>query len=299
MSLTDWVALITIVLPLACFGVFYGISVLIRKIKPSPKPNIMVVSIDGAIRYDFRDSSDFRKLLHKFDAVKDARPKALIVVVNSPGGTVAASQAIYLALEKLREQGIKVVALMGDVAASGGLYICMAANQIVAHSGSITGSIGAIIQGYDLSSILSRFQIGVQTIKSGEHKDIMSFTREMTEKEKGLLGGMVMDVHGQFCETIADSRKLPLDRVRQFADGRVFSGSQAKDLGLVDELGGFGDAVRIAKRLAEISDGKEVLKYVKFQRSLSEIISDFHIRSLASHFSGESNCFTMPLWRMP
>lgn len=299
MSLTDWVVLITVVLPLACFGVFYGVSALIRKIKPSPKPNILVVAIDGAIKYDFRESSDFRKLLYKLDAVREAQPKALIVVVNSPGGTVAASQAIYLTLKNLREQGIKVVALMADVAASGGLYVCMAADRIVAHPGTITGSIGAIIESYEVSSLLDRFQVGVQTIKSGEHKDIMSPTRKMNEKEKELLGEMVLDVYEQFCETIAGSRGLLLEEVKQIADGRVFDGKQAKDLGLVDELGGFEDAVQTAKELADISDGEEDLKYVKFQRSLSEIIASFNIKSLVSHFSGESNHFTMPFWRMP
>ena len=224
----------------------------------------------------------------------------MVVIVNSPGGTVAASQAIYLSLKKLREDGIKVVALMADVAASGGLYVCMAADKIIAHPGSITGSIGVIIESYEFSSLVKRFEIGVQTIKSGKHKDILSPTRKMDDEEKELLGEMVADVEKQFCEVVADSRRLLLGEVKQFADGRIFSGSRAKDLGLVDELGGFEDAVRIAKELAGISDEEEVLNYVKFQRSFSEVIAGLNIRSLApDFFRASDNSSILLLWRAP
>lgn len=175
---------------------------------------------------------------------------SLLMDINSPGGTVASVQDIHNALLYFKSKGKPVVALFRDVSASGGYYIATAADKIIAQPGTITGSIGVIMQGMNIKPLLDRFGITVKPIKSAKHKDIGSPYREMTEEEEQLLQDMISDTYMQFFNAVKESRKnIPEEKLRIYADGRVWTGSQAKALGFVDELGGMEKAKEMLQQL--------------------------------------------------
>jgi protease-4 len=189
--------------------------------------------------------------------------------VDSPGGGVAASQEIFEAVKKARAAK-KVVVSMGSVAASGGYYVSAPANLIVANPGTLTGSIGVLMEFVNVEELMGKIGVGVQTIKSKEHKDIGSPFRPMTDKEKGLLQSVIVDVYDQFVATVSTERGIPYDSVVAMADGRIFTGRMAKELGLVDTLGSFQEAVTITKELSGIA-GEPRLVYPKKKRSLIDM----------------------------
>ncbi len=195
--------------------------------------------------------------------------RAIILRVDSPGGGVAASQEIYEAVKKA-QAAKKVVVSMGTLAASGGYYVSAPADIIVANPGTLTGSIGVLMEFVNVEQLMSKIGVGVQTIKSKEHKDIGSPFRTMTEKEKVLLQGVITDVYDQFVATVSTERELPVDSVIAMADGRIFTGRQAKELGLVDTLGSLEDAVTITKNLVGMA-GEPRLIYPKKKKSLIDI----------------------------
>lgn len=207
--------------------------------------NIGVVEIENVIT----SSKDVVRDLKKFG--EDPSIKAVLIRVDSPGGGVAASQEIYEQVKKVKAKK-KVVVSMGAVAASGGYYVSLPADIIVANPGTITGSIGVIMEFPVLKDLLDKIGIEFEVIKSREHKDIGSPFRKMSKKEKGLLHDVVMDVYEQFVEATAQARDLSEDSVLKFADGRILTGRQAKEAGLVDTLGSFEDAVKIAGDLVGI-----------------------------------------------
>jgi len=153
------------------------------------------------------------------------------------------------------------VASMASVAASGGYYAALGATKIFANPGTMTGSIGVIIKFANLEKILDTIGYQTEVIKSGVNKDIGSFSRAMTDAERELLQTMIDNVHDQFIQAIVDDRKLSADKVRPLADGRIFTGSQAKELGLIDQLGNFTDAVDHAMLLAGLEGEKPNLVY--------------------------------------
>jgi protease-4 len=206
---------------------------------------IGVIEIEGTISRSRNILSEIVKLR------KDSGIKAIILRINTPGGSVGATQEIYREIRKTTLTK-KVVASLGDVAASGGYYIAAAADKIVANPGSITGSIGIIMHFVRFEELLKKIGINMEIMKSGEFKDIGSPHRELTERDKELINNLMMDIQRQFEESVAKGRNLPVEKVQQIADGRIFTGSQAKELGLVDVLGNFQDAVEIAKNLAGI-----------------------------------------------
>jgi protease-4 len=179
--------------------------------------------------------------------------KAVVVRIDSPGGAVGASQELFMAI-RLLSQTKPVVASMGSVAASGGFYAAIGAEKIIAAPGTLTGSMGVIIKFANLEQIFQKIGYQSQVVKSGEFKDMGSPDRSLTEAEVALLQDLINSVHSQFVADIAESRGLPVETVRKIADGRIFSGEQAKEYGLIDELGNFHDAVRLAARLANMSD---------------------------------------------
>lgn len=183
-------------------------------------------------------------------AAENPGVRAVVLRLNSPGGTAAGAQEIAAEVDRLRRSGKKVVASMGDVAASGAYWIACRADKIVANPGTLTGSIGVIMQTQDLRGLYSKLGISTETFKSGPHKDMGSPSRPVTPDERQIFQGMVKDIYDQFIHTVSEGRRMELDRVKPLADGRVFTGRQAKDLGLVDELGNLRDAVRLAGRLA-------------------------------------------------
>lgn len=176
-------------------------------------------------------------------AFKDSHVKAVLLRVNSPGGTVGSSQEIHDAIVKIRNQGKPVIVSMGDVAASGGYYISAPATKIFADPGTITGSIGVIMNLMNVQGLEQKLGITANVVKSGQFKDMGSPNRPMTEAERELLQGLIMDSYNQFVEAVSKGRNLPLDTVKKLADGRIYTGRQAKDVKLVDELGGYEDAL--------------------------------------------------------
>ncbi len=184
----------------------------------------------------------------------DPNIEAVVLRVNSPGGSAAASQEIHNEIGKLREAGKKVVVSMSDVAASGGYYISVAADKIMANPGTTTGSIGVIMQVTNLEELFEKIGVDIETITSGEHKDLANPTRTMTEEERELLQSMTNDIYEQFVEAVSRGRGMSQEEVLEIADGRILTGRQAQELGLVDELGDLYDAVDLAAELAQIED---------------------------------------------
>ncbi len=196
---------------------------------------------------------------------------AIVLRIDSPGGTVVGSQEIHAAVGRARAAGKPVVASMGDLAASGGYYAACGAERVFAAPGTMTGSIGVIMQFADVRGLMGKIGVGTSTIKSGEFKDIGNGFREMTERDRGVLQEIVDDVYAQFVEAVAAGRDMPVESVRTLADGRIYSGRQALGLGLVDELGDMEDAVAAAGRLAGI-EGKPRIIHEKPKRRIWELL---------------------------
>ena len=214
---------------------------------------VAVVEVEGIIT----EPESINKQIREFGERDDI--KVIVVRINSPGGGVGPSQEIYREIKRVSAKK-KVIASMGAVAASGGYYIAAAANKIIANPGTITGSIGVIMEFANAEELLSKIGFKGYVIKSGEYKDIGSPLRSMKEDEKRLLQNVIDDVHRQFVDVVAENRKLKVDVVKKIADGRIFSGQQAKEIGLVDEIGNFQDAIDIAASMSNIK-GKPVVLY--------------------------------------
>ncbi len=185
--------------------------------------------------------------------------KAIVIHINSPGGGVAPSQEIYDAILRVRDEK-PVVASIASVAASGGYYIACASDKIIANRGSLTGSIGVILQFNTAEVLMQKIGIGLETVKSGELKDVGNYSRDMTEEEELMLRAVVMDTYEQFVEAVAEGRSMSKDDVYPLADGSVFTGLQAYNLGLVDTLGGLHEAIELAADLANIEGKPTVVR---------------------------------------
>lgn len=215
-------------------------------------PRIGVVEVKGTIGdgQGGADGDKLVKLIRKYD--KDDDIKAVVVRIDSPGGAVAPSQEVYAALRTLRKKK-KVVASMGNLAASGGYYIASAADRIFANPGTLTGSIGVIFMHFNVRGLLETFKVDETTLKSGKFKDTLSPFRPIGESDRQEIQSISDDVYGQFIHDVADGRGLKDNEVRAIAEGRIYTGRRAKELRLVDELGGFDDALRVAWSLAQQS----------------------------------------------
>jgi protease-4 len=203
--------------------------------------------------------------------------KAIVFRVESPGGGVSASQEIYEEVKKTRLAGKPVVVSMGAVAASGGYYVACGADKIVANPGTLTGSIGVIFQFLHVNELMKKIGIDQSTFKSGKFKDIGSPFRKTTEEEKAYLDELIGDVYGQFVGVVVKERKLKEAFVKKYADGRVFTGKMAYELGFVDSLGTFEDAIKIAAELGGISGKPRTVREWKripfLERMLGETAS--------------------------
>jgi protease-4 len=235
---------------------------------------IGVVPVEGVIA----DSQAITEQLDEFG--KDDSIAAVVLRVDSPGGGVAASQEIYDAVIELKKKK-KVVVSMGSVAASGGLLVACAADKIVANPGTITGSISAIMQFANFEELMKKVGLKSSVVKSGQYKDIGTPLRDMTPEEKVIIQDLVDDIYNQFVDVIVKERKLPREKVVAIADGRVFSGRKAKELGLVDYLGDMASAAKLASKLAG-KDGKYDLVYPSKKRTS---IFDYLLESTASQIS--------------
>jgi len=217
------------------------------------------------IRGVITEGKPFTDLLARYKEDKDV--KAIIILIESPGGGVAPSQEIFTELSRIRDHK-PVVAFLGNVAASGGYYIAAGASRIVASPGSITGSIGVVIQLSNVEQLFEKLGLDLFAIKAGKYKDMGSPYREMTDDERKLLQSVIDDVHGQFIADVAKGRNLPEGQVRAIADGRIMTGSQAKELGLVDETGNFEDVMRLTKSLAGIKGKVSIVRPERKRQSL-------------------------------
>lgn len=209
-------------------------------------PRVAIVELEGLIA----ETDDLVRELRQHRDNPSVR--AVVIRINSPGGVVGPTQEVYEALLRLRNAGKPVVASLGAVAASGGYYAAVAADQIYANPGTLTGSIGVIMQMANVDALLKKVGVDFVVVKAGQFKDIGNPARPMTPEERRVVQALLEDVHGQFIEAVAKGRKLDRSTVVQFADGRVFSGTQALALKMVDALGGLEDAVNAAAKLANL-----------------------------------------------
>ncbi len=248
-----------------------------------------VVEVLGVIT----SSSAIIEQLHEYR--DDASIKAVVLRVDSPGGGVGPSQEIHDEVRLL--QDIKpVVVSMGSAAASGGYYVAAPAELIIANPGTITGSIGVIMEFTNFQDLLEKIGLRSQVVKSGQHKDIGSPVRPMTDEDRAILQAMIDDVHSQFIEAVAAGRDLPAEKVRELADGRIFTGRQASELGLVDELGGLQVAIRRAAELGGIDGEPHVVYPPEEKPRLIDFLIEESIQRLHHALQQENRAGFQYLW---
>jgi protease-4 len=224
--------------------IFSLLFVLLQKNIPFGE-RVALIRIEGMI-IDSKDTIDEIK-----EYAKDPSIKAIVLRINSPGGAVAPAQEIYEEVRKAVTKK-KIIVSMGSVAASGGYYIASPATRIIANPGTLTGSIGVIMEIPNIEGLMSKLGIKTEVVKSGRHKDIASLFRGIKKEEREILQKVLDNVHEQFIMAVAEGRKMLHDDVKKIADGRIFTGEQALKAGLIDELGNLEDAVQAAARLSGI-----------------------------------------------
>lgn len=265
------------------FGIFQGDGLGLAE------PKIAVIPILGVL-------TDAQGVLEELERYKErADVKALVFRIDSPGGTVVAAQEIYSEIRKLRGKK-KTLSSMGNVAASGGYYVASATEEILANPGTITGSIGVISEYANVQDLLKKIGFKSTVLKSGRFKDVGSPLREMTAEEGVYLQGLLENIHHQFIRDVAQGRQKTIEEIEPLSDGRVFTGEQAKEIGLVDRLGNFQDALDRAAELAGI-EGKPVILYPEEKRrrileylipGLMEWFQDFLVRMVEQSSPGWS-----------
>jgi protease-4 len=250
-----------------------------------------IIEIKGVI-------ADSKQIIEQIKDFRDNDSvKSIVLRIDSPGGAVGPSQEIYREIRKTIEVK-KVIASLGSIAASGGYYIAAAAGGIISNPGTITGSIGVILGYTNFEALFEKIGLSPVVIKSGEYKDIASPVRKMTDTERKLLQEFSDNVHTQFIDHVAEGRKMPASQIREIADGRIFSGEKAKDLGLVDRLGNLEDAIEWAGRLGGIKGEisviyppEEKLPFMKYlmemsAKQISELVSRLGTSFMAEGITG-------------
>ena len=229
---------------------------------------IAIVELKGRI-----DSSE--DLVRQFKKYRENTSiRAIVLRVDSPGGGVVASQEMYEEVKKTRDRGKPVIVSMGSLAASGGYYVSCASSKLVANRGTLTGSVGVILEFLQLHDALNKLGVDVKTIKAGKLKDSGSPTRKMTGEDQKYFQDLVENVHRQFINVVETERKLSHEDAVALADGRVFSGEQALALGLVDTLGTFEDAVKIAAHIVGIKGEPSLVKERRRQTWWETVLGD-------------------------
>jgi len=272
--------------------------------RSSSKPGIAWIKVRGVISQDsdngpFSRPSGAGAITKKIrDAADDKNVKAIVLDINSPGGTVASVQNIYNELLRAKGKDKKIVALFRDVAASGGFYIAMAADKIVAEPGTITGSVGVIMQTSNVEGLFDKIGVKVTPITSGKYKDIGSSYRPMTDAEKALLQDMVDDTYTQFFAAVKAGRpQVKPEDLTEYTDGRVFTGQRAYNLGFIDKLGGEEDARLLAGELAGLQDPKILSQRTDTLRDfVFSFGSSFENQSLAKQLQSLSTPSVSYLW---
>ena len=254
-------------------------------------PQVAIVELEGVI-------------IDVYDLVRDLKRardnplvRAVVIRINSPGGVVGPTQEVHQGIQRLRQAGKPVVASLGSIAASGGYYVAVAADEIVSNPGTLTGSIGVIMQMANVEGLMKKVGVEYIVVKAGQYKDLGNFARPMLPEERRVLQALLDDVHGQFISAVAKGRKLDEATVRKFADGRIFSGAQAKDLKMVDALGSLEDAVNRAATLgklplpANVAAPRRKFSFYDFMRNEIGIPAP-------SAFAGRLPIFRTPLYLM-
>jgi len=241
---------------------------------------VAVIPVKGMIS----DSEPVIEQLKRFG--KDESVKAIVLRIESPGGGVGPSQEIY---EEVRKVAAKkpVLTSMGALTASGGYYIACATQKVFANPGTMTGSIGVLMPFMNVRELAEKIGLRGMTVKSGEFKDIGSPLRDMKPEERAMLQGVVDNVHLQFVNAVAEGRNLPREDVLKIADGRIFTGEQAKALGLVDALGNLEDAVAEAGKMGKISGEPRVVTPPKKKISILELLKEETRSLLEEKMSGD------------
>ncbi len=239
----------------AGFGGIIALNVLFPDLDLSTGDRIAVIRVEGVIL----DAQETLGELRKFS--ENPYVKAIVLRIDSPGGGVVPSQEIHDAVKRIRAKGNKaVIASLGSVAASGGYYIAVATDRIVANPGTLTGSIGVIMEMANVQGLMQKIGVEGVVIKSGKYKDVGSPLRKMTDEERALLQNVMDDVHTQFIEAVAEGRAIEFKDAQALADGRIFTGRQAKDVQLVDEIGDLEDAIQLAADVVGIEGEPRVVE---------------------------------------
>ncbi len=251
--------ILTVFLILGGVALFLGVTMMVALKMTDPSVELTFADKIGVISLEGPILQSSTTISHLIDFRENKSIKVIVLRIDSPGGAVGPTQEIHREILKTVAKK-QVVASLGSVAASGGFYIAAAADRIVANPGTITGSIGVIMEFLRFQDLMDKIGVQLEVLKSGEFKDIGSPHREMTSKDREIIDSLISDIQTQFVEAVAEGRDLPVEKVSRIADGRIFSGVKAKELGLVDVLGNFEDAVDVAKEMAGIS-GEASLVY--------------------------------------
>lgn len=262
-------------------GLLFLVNILLPDLDLSGEDRIALIRIEGVIL----DAQETLGELKKFS--ENPSVKAIVLRIDSPGGGVVPSQEIYDAVRRVRTKSNKaVIASMGSVAASGGYYIAAATDRIVANPGTLTGSIGVIMEMANVEGLLQKIGVEGVVVKSGKYKDVGSPLRKMSDEERGLLQTVMDDVHKQFIEAVAEGRSLEVPEVQALADGRIFTGRQAKAAKLVDELGNLDDAIQLAADVVGIEGEPKVIEQRRrfsirelLESKLSSVLPKFDFHS--------------------
>ena len=228
----------------------------------------------------------------------DPAVRAVVLRIDSPGGVVAPTQEIFTAVRRLREAKKPVVASLGSVAASGGYYVAVSADRIFASPGTLTGSIGVVMQLANVEGLLKKVGVEYVVVKAGAYKDVGNFARAMTPEERRILQALLDDVYDQFISAVAEGRGLDPQAVRAFAEGRIYSGRQAHGLKMVDDLGGLEDAIEAAAKMAGLPPKPKVL-YPRRRFSLRELLRNEWGLGPVSRMLPAMETLRTPLYLMP
>ena len=267
-----------LIIGLLVFLIFISLFILYSIVKPKgivpSGDKVAVIPLYGEITLEGGGIGSNAVTPDKFgisfkEACSDPSVKAIVLEINSPGGSVVASEAIAEQIKECKKKK-PVIAWLGDIATSGAYYVASACTYIVADKASITGSIGVISIFPEYSELLHKLGINVTIIKAGKYKDFSYGLRPMTDEEKKMISEMISDIYDDFIETVAENRNLSKEYVKELAEGRVYSGKKAKELGLVDEIGTKERAIKKAAELAGIEGKPSVVTYRK--RSIIEEI---------------------------
>ena len=238
---------------------FYPISA------PGIGPGVGIVRVSGPIEFSFSTMSSGSEAIIKrlSELEQDSRIKAIVVRINSPGGTVAATQEIFQKLMRLREKNIILVASMGDIAASGGYYLSTACKYIIANHGTITGSIGVIAVSPNLKGLFEKLGIKMNVIKSGKYKDLLASYRDISSDERELIQQIIDSSYKKFLKDVSLGRNIAISDIEPYADGRVMNGKTALEYKLIDGIGTFETAIEKAREMAKLPEDSPVYDDVK------------------------------------